>query len=245
VLSFIATPSEQKISAAFLAGGEDSRVGSNPISIEKMRVLARYPALYDESAVFLGNFDFLVRRAYSERCHYIQVWNEAIQERMFPPASISNINRLFVSFLPKNAGETTEIRNGIKALIAQADSLYDNRVVFRTSVPTQVGLTVNGRLSPIHNSEQVTEQIKSALLAEYGSGNASVSMWLPDGINLGDATKLIQDSVLAFSDNISYFSIGATSSTIYTPEKHVFLTENSINVALTRTADAGGSRWIV
>jgi hypothetical protein len=37
-------------------------MGANPLSIDQMRLLASYPT-HDDNAVFLGNFDFLVRKS--------------------------------------------------------------------------------------------------------------------------------------------------------------------------------------
>jgi hypothetical protein len=58
VLDSIVTPAERGIKISFLPNGVN-RAGSDPISMEQMRLLASYPSCYDENAVFLGNFDFL------------------------------------------------------------------------------------------------------------------------------------------------------------------------------------------
>ena len=47
---------EQRVSVRFKQSGA-VRQGADPLNVSELRVLSSYPSLYDENAVFLGNFD--------------------------------------------------------------------------------------------------------------------------------------------------------------------------------------------
>ncbi|MXS83968.1 hypothetical protein [Nitrosomonas oligotropha] len=53
--------------------------GKNPPDMATLRDLVRYPSVYNHSAVFLGEFDFVVSRAYPDT-RFLSVWNEAVEE---------------------------------------------------------------------------------------------------------------------------------------------------------------------
>jgi hypothetical protein len=86
-------------------------------------VLSTYPALYDENAVFLGNFDYLVRQKYMARCHYIAVWNENEQNRYYG-VTYQDINHLHIAIVAKNNLEQASLEQEIIQYIGQLDSLY-------------------------------------------------------------------------------------------------------------------------
>jgi hypothetical protein len=54
--------------------------GQNPMPMSVLRDLARYPSVYDNNAVFLGEFDFLVRRNFPT-LQFLSVWNESAEEQ--------------------------------------------------------------------------------------------------------------------------------------------------------------------
>jgi hypothetical protein len=66
--------------------------GADHLSIEVLRMMAKYPAIYDHNAVYLGEFDFLLRR-YISPLNFLSVWNEQIEESVRGP-SVSNINKV-------------------------------------------------------------------------------------------------------------------------------------------------------
>ena len=66
---------EQRVSVRFKQGGA-VRQGADPLNVSELRVLSSYPSLYDENAVFLGNFDYSVRAKLMPRAYYLAVWNE-------------------------------------------------------------------------------------------------------------------------------------------------------------------------
>jgi len=49
--------------------------GAAPMSIGAMREISAYPSVYNSSAVYLGNFDFLIRRNLGP-FRFLSIWNE-------------------------------------------------------------------------------------------------------------------------------------------------------------------------
>jgi hypothetical protein len=92
-LEYAYTPTESLITIEMV---ELMIAGSDPLGIPALRELSRYPSIYNESAVYLGEFDFLVRRTITN-LPFLSVWNEQVEEQARGP-SVDNINRLFVSF---------------------------------------------------------------------------------------------------------------------------------------------------
>lgn len=159
--------------------------GQGPISINVLRDLARYPSIYDESAVFLGEFDFLVRRRHPN-LRFLSVWNEAAEERARGP-NIDNINALFVACLSSSGEEEvvegagdggytpprlideedlTEAQKAIRQTILSADDSY--RVKFYTAVKSKIEMRVTATVSTSYVSSDVKRSIEEALLREFG-----------------------------------------------------------------------------
>jgi len=164
--------------------------GSAPPPISVLRQLARYPSVYQSHAVFLGEFDFLVRRNYPDLA-FVSVWNEATEEPI-RGANLDNVNTLFVAcqsssgqeaviietdpsrpVMPQVIAETqlTAVQQAIKATIRAADDSY--KVCFYTPVISLIHLTIQASVSTSHAPEQVKQAIENALLAEYGQTSAA------------------------------------------------------------------------
>lgn len=158
--------------------------GANPPDLALLQQLANYPALYDENAVYLGNFDMLVRRFFGMRADFLSVWNEAIHELAFGGVDVTDINRLFVAVVPKLGQDLTTLKADIAVKIASADSLYTGRVKFVDPVELAYPILITGRIAAVHSLDAVREQIKNALLAKYGKGQIAVSCPLANGLNL-------------------------------------------------------------
>lgn len=77
--------------------------GEDPIAMDVLRELAKYPAVYADDAVFLGEFDFLVRKNF-QNLRFSSVWNEAAEE-LIRGANIDNSNRLFVAVVGPDGQE--------------------------------------------------------------------------------------------------------------------------------------------
>lgn len=219
------------------------RSGSDPLSIEEMRLLASYPT-YDPNAVFLGNFDYMVRKTFMSRCRYLAVWNEAIQDKYYG-ASFDDINRLQVAFVAKNEVDKIQIGYEIKQLIGELDSLYLNRVKVNTVETRPFKLQINARLAPVHNADSVKNQIISLLLARFGQDSLASSYFIPDGFNSQEISDSIRKNIAAFQDHISDFSLLVEDVSInpIQPHQWTFLTEQSITIDIKRTAVTGANLW--
>lgn len=254
-LTTIADPNERNLRFVFAANGT-VRAGADPLNLTQMRLLASYPALYDENAVFLGNFDFLVRKQFAARVGFSSVWNEAAHERAYGSVDFEDMNRLHIAVSALNPVEQADIENEVAALLGRADSLYSGgiktllnpagRVLKDTVVEREFAVTVTARLAGVHDVDSVTAQIKAALLGKYGKGEVAVSRWLPDGISLQEASTILRTTIPAFQDRISDFSLSGEDVSILDrvkPHEWLYLSTGSITVNVTRTADMGGAMW--
>lgn len=240
-LAEILRPQEQKLVLVFKENGL-IRSGSNPLSIDQLRLLASYPT-YDKNAVLLGDFDYALRGRIGEKCQYLCVWNEAIQERHFG-ASYANINKLFVSFVPKNANEKTAITQEIRQYIARLDSLYsgESSVQFINVQERPLTLTIKGSISPVHDLLTVQEQIKKFLLERFGEGKVATSYFLANGLNMQELSKSIRENITAFADRISDYYVIADNKGAIKPNQWVYLTASSIKFELS-LLEQGHGLW--
>lgn len=158
--------------------------GESPPSIDVLRDLARYPAIYSRNAVFLGEFDFLVRSHFPS-LQWLSVWNESVEERV-RGVSLDNVNALFVAALSaigdelvllQNPGEAvppTEIdeasltgtQRAIRDVIWEADNSY--RVRFYSPVRAPLTVDVQADVASSYDESAVHAQIRSVLLEVYG-----------------------------------------------------------------------------
>jgi hypothetical protein len=166
--------------------------GENPPDMATLRDLIKYPSVYDHNAVFLGEFDFVVRRAYSDT-QFLSVWNETLEEAA-RGANVDNINTLFVACMSAAGTETvltepdpgvpiaptviaegalTVTQIGIRNTINSADDSY--KVKFLTPVRSKITMSVTATVSTAYSSVDVQSQIINVLLVEYGE--TSPSTW--------------------------------------------------------------------
>lgn len=177
---YIQSPVESSIDMrmdSLLAQGED------PITISTLRDLARYPSIYDESAVFLGEFDFLIRKKFTS-LRFLSVWNEATEESV-RGASLDNINTLFVACLSATGdeliapegdgpddvvfiqdGELTETQKNIKETILRADDSY--KVRFAAPVRHKIPMRIKAIVSTSYVAEDVRKAISDEVIKEFG-----------------------------------------------------------------------------
>lgn len=242
-LSEIYTADESKLTLYFRAG-DLVRSGSDPLTVAQLRLLSSYPSMYDQDAVFMGNFDFLVRKHFIQRFDYMAVWNETINEKHYGP-SLDAINHLFLTVVAKNKGEQNLLVDDINKLIARADTLLAGRVYLRPVSERPFKITITGLLASVHDMDSVKTQIKELLLENFGKGALSSSYHNPDGFNKQEIAIKIRSDIAAFQDRISDFSI-TTEDTIKNPIKPhewAYVTESSITINMTRTADTGTAIW--
>lgn len=236
----VLTNDETKVSVRFKQGGSVKQ-GADPLNISQLRVLSSYPALYDENAVFLGNFDYSVRQKFMSRCHYISVWNENEQDRYYG-ATYQDINHLHIAIVAKNALEQSNIEQEIIQYIGLLDSLYKDRVRVHQVIEKPFELTLNGRLAAVHDLDGVKAQIKGLLVDRYGRTQLSASRWLVNGFNTQEISTQLRKNITAFQDNISDFSLTVPIS-LNKPHEWVYIDGDSITLNLVRTAETGAA-WI-
>lgn len=244
-LSEIFTDDERYLNAYFKVG-ELVRSGANPLSVSQLRLLASFPSTYDHNAVFMGNFDMLVRWHFMSRFSYMAIWNETIQEKFYG-GSLDNINHMNLTVVANNPSEQNLLISDIQKLVARADSLLEGRVRVKAVSERPYQITINGSLSGVHDTDSVKNQIKELLLANYGKGSISASHPNSDGFNRQEIATLIRTNIAAFQDRISDFSVLGedTFNNPIKPHEWAYLTRDSIVINLVRTADAGNSVWTI
>lgn len=217
-------------------------LGSNPLSLQTLSILSRYNALYDHNAVYLSDFDFLLRRYHGDSVNFLAVWNEQIEEQV-RGYDVANINKLFIAVQAKNALEQSNLESDIHTLIQRADNSYKRAIIAVDEQPYP--LTVTATVAAVHDSAQVTQQIKDTLLAIYGKGQLKVSQGLKANFNRQEIYSTLKKSIPAFQDSISDFTV--TVGTLPDPilPEHYFYLHPTTNftVTVTQLSDAGGGLW--
>ena len=262
-LQYVLTPQESQVVFTL---SSISDPGANPMDIVTLRDFARYPAVYDVDAVFLGEFDYLVRRSYSD-AQFLSVWNETFEEGA-RGANIANINRLFVAFLsgagteaivteaqyisggslfglpistvqPTTITSLTVEQSAILDMILNADDSYN--VVFYTPVKSLIYMSVNAFVSTSYVASDVSAQITSLILATFGINSASSAHPNQQILNQ-QVYKLLASNIEALSDGQADFQISIVGYPgVYRPElwRYVDSTSLSVSVTLTNTASIG------
>lgn len=219
-------------------------LGSNPLSLPVLRLLSRYNALYDHNAVYLSDFDFLIRRYHGDSINFLSVWNEQVEEQV-RGYSVANINKLFISVQAKDALEQSTLEADIHTLIQRADNSYKRAIV--EVIPQAYPLTVTASVAAIHDTAQVTQQIKDTLLAIYGLGQIKVSQGLKNNFNRQEIYQTLKGAIPAFQDAISDFSVVINANLLPNPiyPEHYFYLHPTTNfsVVVTQLSDAGGGLW--
>lgn len=242
-LKEIVNVEESKAQLKFKTGGL-IRAGTDPHSIEKLRLLSNYSSVGEEEGVFLGNHDYAVRNAFMERCKYLTVWNEAMQDKYYK-ATLDDINHLHVAFVPNNPDEYKQLEEDINYFIGLADNLYKDRVHFDEVEQRFFKIVINATLAPVHNVEAVREQLTTLLISLYGQDSLASSFFLADGFNSQKISDAIKKNIPAFQDHISDFNILAEDLTNnpIKPHQWTFIDKSSITINISRTATTGTNLW--
>jgi hypothetical protein len=239
---YLANPDESKVT---LSMGSLLKPGQNPPSIAYLRDISRYPSVYDHAAVYLGEFDFLVRRNYTT-LKFLSVWNETMEEDA-RGADVANINTLFVACLSDLGTETTltetttpvvptvittltATQTAIKQTILQADNSY--RVKFYTPVRYVIALAINATVPSSYVASEVSNQIKTALLAEYGETSES-SRHGRNSPLYQQIYALLKQKVPALQNENSDFTLTITNTPpLDRPEVWRYVTDASITAII-------------
>lgn len=226
--------------------------GEDPVSMTVLRDLAKYPSVYREDAVFLGEFGFLVRRNFPS-LQFLSVWNECMEEQA-RGASVDNINALFVACLsatgeeetleekgdstvqPKEIEEEdlTETQKEIERCILRADDSY--RVRFFTPVISKIKMEINATVSTSYVVSDVREKIEEAILNEYGKESAASRRGQQQPL-YRQVYELLKSAVPALSDGNADLTVtiddGKTVGV--RPEMWRFVDDTSLTVNVTTT----------
>lgn len=217
--------------------------GNNPPDISTLRDLCRYPSVYDHSAVYLGEFDFLIRRTFPT-LRFLSVWNETIEE-VVRGASLDNINTLFVAALSQsndeivlgegetgrilNEYELTGIQKAIRAKILEADNSY--RVRFFTPVRAKIQTEIDAYVSTSYSNISVKNQIIAALLDTFGENatNSRRGRNQPLYKQVYDLLKLKIPAISSESRSDAKVYINDVTP-VYHPEYWAYMTTDSLIV---------------
>lgn len=190
--------------------------GENPPSMRALRELAKYPSVYNHNAVFLGEFDFLVRRHFPS-LQYLSVWNEGVEER-HRGMSVDNINALFVACLSSAGGEPvlsqpageevepreldeadlTATHRAIREKIHAADDSY--RVRFYTAIRAPLPVSISATVATSYEEATVREQIERVMLDEFGEAS--------DQSRRGNNSPLYQQVYQILRQKVPALSVG-------------------------------------
>jgi hypothetical protein len=203
---------------------EVSQAGANPMDITTMREVCSYPGIYDDSAVFGSNFDFVVRKAISP-VTFLSIWNEAKEETV-RGASLDNINTLFIAV--RKAGSTdTVLRAQIDTVIKRADDSYKRKYVpvIDVVVPMVITLTIPS----VYDSGAVTQQVSTILLDHYGPESAWAKRGEAQILEKDVYALMVDNNVTALSarlGNMTVDSIGDDAEVL--PEQYRYITPESL-----------------
>lgn len=242
-LSEIYTTDETKLNLYFKQGGL-VRSGTNPLTIQQLKLLASFPSMYDQNAVFMGNYTFLVMSRFMSRFKYMAIWNETVHEKYYG-ADLKNINKLNLAIAPANELERELLTNDIKQLLSKADSLLTGNVRVFSVVERPYKIKINARLSAVHDIDSVRMEIRELLLLGYGKGSLAATHYNANGFNVQEISTRLRTEITAFQDRISDFTIVGEDLTEkpIKPHEWAFISESSMSIELTRNADTGDAVW--
>jgi hypothetical protein len=208
------------------------------MNVAELRELCRHQSAYDQSAVYLGEFDFLVRRNITN-LRYLSVWNEQIEETV-RGASLNSANKLFVSFVEPEGASHSAVFTEIKRLILTADDGY--RVADVPALESHFQLTVSAQVARVHDAAAVTQQIREAILAEYGADSLMTKRGMLV-LQFKRVYEFLHSKIPALQDSSSDFNVTiADSGLAPKPEHWRFVSPSSLMVAVTST-DYSVENW--
>jgi len=211
--------------------------GAAPHTISELRVMARYPAIYDHNAVYLGEFEFLLRR-YLSGIRFLSVWNEQIEEGV-RGANVHHINCLFVSGLVAGMSDAA-FQERVRALVKRADNSY--RVVFVPAVRVPVPVRITASVAISWDLATVESQIRALLLAYFGDGAINVSQGMGQPIKKSQINKLLREGIDALRDERAEFDVTVAMPATDLPEHFLHITPESLTVNVS-SAKYGVSLW--
>jgi len=202
-----------------------TQAGAAPMDINTMREVCSYPGIYSENAVFLSNFDFLVRKKISP-VTFLSIWNEAREEEV-RGADMLNINKLFVAVNKANTVDAT-LQARITNIIKTADDSY--RLKFVAVVEVVIPVKITLYVPSTYDAAAVKQSVMTLMLANYGRTSA----WAQRGeakILKKDLYDLFRANVPALTQKVADISIDSVGDdTALLPEHFRYVTAESLDV---------------
>lgn len=203
---------------------EVSQAGDDPMDIGTMREICSYPGIYDDSAVFGSNFDFVVRKAISP-VKFLSIWNEAREEAVRGPSQ-DNINALFVAV--RKAGTTEAVlKSEITTVITRADNSY--KIKFVPVIDVVVPMVVTLTIPSVYDSGAVMQQVRELLLKKYGPESAWAKRGEAQILEKDIYALMVDNNVTALAarlGNLTIESIGDGAPLL--PEHYRYITNDSL-----------------
>jgi hypothetical protein len=225
-LDYLLTPEDAKLDVEF---SSITLRGADPMDIATLRELTAYPSTYDRSAVYLGEFDFMLRRNLYGAFKFLSVWNEQVEESVRPP-SVNNINKIFVSIEPESGVTRTALEAEIALLIRKADSSV--RLSFVTPVVRPIAVAVTGWVSVVHDFSVVEKEVRQSLLDLYGLNNPLAKRGMLV-VKHKEMVSVLKAKVGAFQDSGSDYDVNITPDIAGAlPEHWRYLGDTGIAVTL-------------
>lgn len=227
--------------------------GENPLSMSTLKQLSKYPSVYNRDAVFLGEFDFLVRSNFPD-LKFLSVWNEGMEESV-RGAHLDSINAIFVScfmgnetvlqdngassYSPVKITELTWVQEQILQKIKMADDSY--RVHFYAPVKKPIRTEISATIPTSYDALMVKSQIEKVMIDNFGEGSVQRSGNLP---LYQQVYELIKMSVPAMSVGRSdlIVNIGGEDNDDARPELWRYMTDSSLSVSV-KSANMTTPSW--
>lgn len=199
--------------------------GRATLPVPVLRKISNYPSIYDTSAVYLGNFDFLVRRKLSP-FRFLSVWNEQTEEAV-RGADVDNINSLFVA-AKKDGVDDAEVFEQVKALILAADDSY--RVKSVPVVEEAIPVSITARVHSVYDFEEVHSQIREKILLTYGR-DSDFSKSGQSRVLYRSIYALLTGSVVALQGGRADLVVTVDDlASLVPPEKYRYVSEASLTI---------------
>lgn len=204
--------------------------------------LCKFPAIYNNNAVFLTDFEFLIRRNYTN-LKFFRIWNESLEET-FRGASLENINCLFVAVMSNTANEIrntvfdtlttidysalTDTQKSIRQTLLNADNTY--QIKFYPPVIAQLNVHITVTVSYSYGKNDIQSSIQSVMMANYGQD----AMRGQKTMLKKDIHTLLRTNIKALSDVNA--DIDVTISNVYKNfEYWQFVDASSLTIIVNQT----------
>lgn len=234
-LEYVSTPQEAQLTFKMDSVLES---GAKPVDVATLRELCKFPAIYDDAAVFLGEFSLLIRKALPD-LQFLSVWNEQIEEKV-RGESVDNINRLFIAFTEPVGDDYDTIKAQIEQIIDSADDSYS--VSFVPVVVREINVAVEARVAVVHDPAVVESQVRAAVAAEYGPTAQATrgGMLVFKNVRLYDR---LRKDVDALKDQPADLNVDILSdSTALLPENRLYVSDDSLEVRVVQLRENVG-QW--